>query len=103
MTVSTHVLDAVQGGPARGVGVRLERVDGTLLAASVTDGDGRVSEFAGELEPGIYRLRFDVDTYLGGMTFYPEVLVTFRVTDSAAKHHVPLLLSPYSYSTYRGS
>jgi 5-hydroxyisourate hydrolase len=106
MTVSTHVLDAVRGGPARGVGVRLERVDGTLLAASVTDGDGRVSEFAGELEAGIYRLRFDVETYWGangGATFYPEVLVTFRVTDGAAKHHVPLLLSPYSYSTYRGS
>jgi 5-hydroxyisourate hydrolase len=101
--VSTHVLDAVRGVPARGVGVRLERVDGTLLAAGVTDGDGRIGDFAGDVEPGVYRLRFDVETYLATETFYPEVLVTFRVQDAAAKHHVPLLLSPFAYSTYRGS
>jgi 5-hydroxyisourate hydrolase len=103
VSVSTHVLDAVRGGPARGVGVRLERVDGTLLAAGVTDGDGRVSDFAGHLEPGVYRLRFDVESYLSAETFYPEVIVTFRVVDGASNHHVPLLLSPFAYSTYRGS
>jgi 5-hydroxyisourate hydrolase len=104
MSVSTHVLDAVRGGPARGVGVRLERVDGTLLAAGVTDGDGRVADFAGDLAPGVYRLRFDVESYLAIVeTFYPEVIVTFRVVDGAAKHHLPLLLSPFAYSTYRGS
>lgn len=103
MSVSTHVLDAVRGVPARGLGVRLERADGTLLAAGVTDGDGRVGDFAGDIEPGVYRLRFDVENYLAVETFYPEVLVTFRVRDSAAHHHVPLLLSPYAYSTYRGS
>ena len=103
MSVSTHVLDAVRGVPARGVGVRLERDDGTLIAAGVTDGDGRVSDFAGDIEPGVYRLRFDVENYLATETFYPEVLVTFRVSSAGAKHHVPLLLSPFAYSTYRGS
>jgi 5-hydroxyisourate hydrolase len=106
MSVSTHVLDAVRGVPARGLGVRLERDDGTLIAAGVTDGDGRVGDFAGDIEAGVYRLRFDVENYWGGQateTFYPEVLVTFRVTSAGAKHHVPLLLSPFAYSTYRGS
>jgi 5-hydroxyisourate hydrolase len=103
MTVSTHVLDATRGGPAAGVGVRLERADGTLLAAGVTDRDGRVADFAGDVEPGVYRLRFDTENYLGGETFYPEVVVTFRVRDGAARLHVPLLLSPFAYSTYRGS
>lgn len=103
MSISTHVLDAVRGGPARGVGVRLERADGTLLAAGVTDTDGRVADFAGDVDPGIYRLRFDVERYLAAEAFYPEVLVTFRVVDGAAEHHVPLLLSPFAYSTYRGS
>ncbi len=103
MTVSTHVLDAVRGGPAAGVGVRLERADGTLLAAGVTDRDGRVVDFAGAVEPGIYRLRFDTETYLRVDTFYPEVIVTFRIREAAAHHHVPLLLSPFAYSTYRGS
>ena len=103
MSVSTHVLDAVRGAPAAGVGVRLERADGTLLAAGVTDRDGRVADFAGPVDPGVYRLRFDTVSYLGGQTFYPEVVVTFQVREAAARHHVPLLLSPFSYTTYRGS
>ena len=103
MTVSTHVLDAVRGVPAGGVGVRLERGDGTLLAAGVTGRDGRVADFAGAIEPGVYRLRFDTENYLGSETFYPEVVVTFRVRSAEAHHHVPLLLSPFAYSTYRGS
>lgn len=103
MTVSTHVLDATRGVPAAGVGVRLERHDGTLLAAGVTDRDGRVADFAGDVEPGVYRLRFDTENYLGVETFYPEVVVTFRVREQAEHHHVPLLLSPFAYSTYRGS
>ena len=103
MTVSTHVLDATRGGPAAGVGVRLERVDGTLLAAGVTGRDGRVADFAGAIEPGVYRLRFDTESYLAVETYYPEVVVTFRVREQAEHHHVPLLLSPFAYSTYRGS
>jgi len=103
VSVSTHVLDAVRGAPAHGIGVRLERVDGTLLAAGVTNGDGWVTDFAGDVEPGVYRLRFDVENYLDVETFYPEALVTFRVRHDTAKHHVTLLLSPYAYSTYGGS
>jgi 5-hydroxyisourate hydrolase len=103
VTVSTHVLDTVRGGPAGGVGVRLERSDGTLLAAGVTDRDGRVADFVGAVEPGVYRLRFDTENYLGGTPFYPEVIVTFRVRVAAEHHHVPLVLSPFAYSTYRGS
>lgn len=102
MSVSTHVLDAVRGAPAAGVEVSLSAADGSVVASAVTDADGRVAALAGELPAGTYRLRFAVEEYLGD-TFYPEVVVAFRVVDGAAHHHVPLLLSPYAYSTYRGS
>ena len=106
MSVSTHVLDAVAGRPAAGVRVVLERRDGadwTALAERATDTDGRIADLAATAGAGVYRLRFDVEGYLGADTFYPEVAVTFRITDAAAHHHVPLLLSPFAYSTYRGS
>ena len=102
MSLSTHVLDAVSGRPAAGVPVRLEH-GGTVVARAVTDDDGRVRELGG-LEAGTYRLVFDTGAYFAGTpAFYPEVVVTFAVTDTAAHHHVPLLLSPFAYSTYRGS
>ncbi len=104
MTLSTPVLDAVLGAPAVGVGVRLER-DGTVLADARTDVDGRVREF-GPLTPGTYRLVFDTGGWFadsGRPAFYPEVAVAFTVTDPGQHHHVPLLLSPFAYSTYRGS
>ena len=106
MTVSTHVLDAVAGRPAADVRVVLERRYGLgwdELAERRTDADGRVADLAGPLEAGVHRLRFDVEGYLGPDCFYPEVVVTFRVADPAGHLHVPLLLSPYAYSTYRGS
>ncbi len=106
MSVSTHVLDAVTGRPAAGVAVALERRTGPGwdgVAERRTDADGRVGELAGELAPGVYRLRFDVEAYHGPSAFYPEVTITFRIADEAAHHHVPLLLSPFAYSTYRGS
>jgi 5-hydroxyisourate hydrolase len=102
VSVSTHVLDAVRGRPAAGVAVRLSAADGTEVASGVTDGEGRVRELAGALPDGVYRLAFAVEEYLGE-TFYPEVVIAFRVRDGAEHHHVPLLLSPYAYSTYRGS
>jgi 5-hydroxyisourate hydrolase len=108
MSLSTHVLDATSGRPAAGVAVRLEeRVDGEWrpAAEAQTDGDGRVSAL-GDPGEGVHRLRFDTGDYFaaaGVATFYPEVTVTFTVTDAGAHHHVPLLLSPFSYSTYRGS
>ena len=106
MSVSTHVLNAVAGRPAVGVHVVLERRDGdgwAPVADRLTDDDGRVVDLAPTSDVGVYRLRFDVEGYLGADTFYPEVAVTFRIIDATAHHHVPLLLSPYAYSTYRGS
>lgn len=105
MSLSTHVLDATTGRPAAGVPVTLSR-SGSEVSAGVTDADGRIAELATELEVGTYRIRFDTAAYFAtqGITgFYPEVLITFEVTDASAHHHVPLLLSPYAYSTYRGS
>jgi 5-hydroxyisourate hydrolase len=106
MGISTHVLDTALGRPAEGVAVALERgsgADWTAVGEGVTDADGRVGDLASELEAGVYRLRFDAAAYHGGRGFYPEVVVTFQVTDPSQHHHVPLLLSPFGYSTYRGS
>jgi 5-hydroxyisourate hydrolase len=105
MTLSTHVLDASRGTPAAGVAVRLATMGGQELAAAVTDADGRVRDL-GVLTAGDYRLAFATGEYFaanGQQGFYPEVIVTFTVTDPGQHHHVPLLLSPYAYSTYRGS
>lgn len=107
MTISTHVLDAVTGRPATGLRVRLEGMAASLPVDAVTDADGRVPELApSALAPGEYRLRFDTGGYFaaaGREAFYPEVVVTFRITDAEQHCHVPLLLSPFAYSTYRGS
>jgi 5-hydroxyisourate hydrolase len=103
VSVSTHVLDAVAGRPAPGVSVVLERQtpDGWAeVAVRRTDGDGRVPDLADSADAGTYRLRFDVADY---SDFFPEIVIAFRITDAAAHHHVPLLLSPFAYSTYRGS
>ncbi len=101
MSLSTHVLDTARGEPARGVRVRLERAD-EVLATEVTDADGRIREWPDPLAPGTYRLVFETGAYLGDGAFFPEVVVTFAMADES-HHHVPLLLSPYGYSTYRGS
>jgi 5-hydroxyisourate hydrolase len=105
-TVSTHVLDTVSGEPASGVRVRLEWAGGEL-GRGVTDGDGRIADFGiAELPAGTYRLVFETGRYLardGGEPFFPEVIVTFTADGRRPKYHVPLLLSPFSYSTYRGS
>jgi 5-hydroxyisourate hydrolase len=108
-TVSTHVLDAVTGLPAAGMAVRLEASRGTgqhfaLVGSGVTDSDGRLREFGGEIAAGPHRLVFatgDWQARLGRDSFYPQVVITFTVGDG--HHHVPLLLSPFAYSTYRGS
>jgi 5-hydroxyisourate hydrolase len=111
-TISTHVLDTALGRPAVGISVWLERIDSsgavTRLGAGTTDSDGRVRTLlaGGSLEQGDYRLRFDTAAYLaqaGHAIFYPAVSVDFRVAETGAHYHVPLLLSPFGYSTYRGS
>ena len=101
--VTTHVLDTARGRPAAGIGVRFETAEGSPVAAGVTDDDGRIRELGPEtLAPGVFRLVFDTGSYLGPDTFFPEVALTFRI--GAEEHyHVPLLLSPFAYSTYRGS
>jgi 5-hydroxyisourate hydrolase len=111
--ITTHVLDTARGMPARGVAVVVEASDGALgwteLARGATNDDGRVTTFEPPLlglQPGIFRLRFATGDYFaaGGMpTFYPEVLVVVRIEHPAQHYHIPLLLSPFGYSTYRGS
>jgi 5-hydroxyisourate hydrolase len=110
MSLSTHVLDTVLGRPAHGVAVRLEqRGPGgwALLAERVTDFDGRIADLSDGLAAGTYRLTFETDSYLRQHStepsFYPEVCITFHLDSAGEHYHVPLLLSPYAYSTYRGS
>ena len=122
--LTTHVLDAVAGAPARDVAVVLTRVGGLAagsgalpgssgalpgssgaLAEGRTDADGRLALGPDTLDPGDYALTFDTGAYFaarGVETFYPFATITFRVT-AAPHYHVPLLLSPFAYSTYRGS
>jgi 5-hydroxyisourate hydrolase len=104
--VTTHALDATLGLPATGLAVRLEGPDGALLASTQTDAGGRAALASGPLQRGTYRLVFGTGPYFaarGQDSFYPQVVVTFAVTDPLEHHHVPLLLSPFAYSTYRGS
>ncbi len=97
--VTTHVLDTAAGRPAAGVTVTLEGDDG-VVATATTDTDGRVSDLGPQqLAPATYRLRFDTGEH---SPFFPEVVIAFTV-DGDAHFHVPLLLSPFGYSTYRGS
>jgi 5-hydroxyisourate hydrolase len=100
-TLSTHILDTAHGSPAAGVPVQLLDASGAGLAEVTTDGDGRAS-LGGDLPVGCYTLRFDVAVHQPD-GFYPEVAVTFTVSAEQDHYHVPLLLSPFGYSTYRGS
>jgi 5-hydroxyisourate hydrolase len=115
--ISTHVLDTARGRPAVGVQVTLEMIDSNSatdggkheVMRATTDTDGRVRELVpagATLAPGKYRIRFDTAAYfaaLGVGAFYPEVSVAFTIRDATQHYHLPLLLSPYGYSTYRGS
>jgi 5-hydroxyisourate hydrolase len=110
--ITTHVLDLAAGRPAAALNVRLDRLEGSgwmNVAERATDHDGRVKDFVAHgaaLATGIYRLTFATRPYFHGRgtpTFYPEVSVTFEVGNGAQHYHVPLLVSPWGYSTYRGS
>jgi 5-hydroxyisourate hydrolase len=113
MSITTHVLDTALGKPAANVGVTLEQFDNydqvRVIGEARTDKDGRARELMGSdtpLQSGRYRLTFDTGTYFLATqreTFYPAVTVTFEVRDATQHYHVPLLVSPYGYSTYRGS
>jgi 5-hydroxyisourate hydrolase len=95
------VLDVTRGRPAAGVAIELLRGGETVVSA-VTDADGR-ARLAEELAAGEYELVFAVGDYFGSRDFLDRVPIRFRVTDAAAHYHVPLLVSPWAYSTYRGS
>jgi 5-hydroxyisourate hydrolase len=110
--ITTHVLDTSRGRPAVGVAIRLERRDGAgayaAVGSGVTDSDGRLRTLleAGTLTVGVYRLTFDTGAYfdaLGTPGFYPEASITFSVLRADEHYHVPLLLNPFGFSTYRGS
>lgn len=110
--ITTHVLDTATGKPAEGVPVRLEQENATgweLLAEGFTDADGRITNLLpADRRPdlGVYKMHFDTQAYFdaqGQRGFYPHVEVVFLLTEPEAHHHIPLLLSPFGYSTYRGS
>ncbi|SIN68731.1 hydroxyisourate hydrolase [Agromyces cerinus] len=108
--ITTHVLDATVGRPAEGVPVELavrEASGWVLVGTGATDADGRATGLGpASVAPGEYRLRFDTGAFFAGRgaeTFYPEVVVHFEVAEAGRHVHVPLLLSPFAYSTYRGS
>ena len=106
-TISTHVLDTSLGKPASGIPVELE-YGGAIVGSGVTDADGRVRDLVASgasLEAGDYRLRFDVSNYFAQTkrdSFYKTITVEFSIAESE-RYHVPLLLSPFGYCTYRGS
>ena len=109
--ITTHVLDTSAGRPGKAIAVELERADGTLwklVGGGITDDDGRLRTLTqpGPVAPGTYRIRFQTGAYFaaqGTAGFFPVVEVQFTIADGAQHYHVPLLLSPFGYSTYRGS
>ncbi len=111
--ITTHILDISIGKPAAGVTVKLDRQtdDGGWepVGSATTDDDGRARDLIPEGTPlteGVHRLTFDVGQYFSAnqvVGFYPEVVIAFQVSDASQHYHVPLLLSPFGYSTYRGS
>lgn len=111
-SLTTHILDTSRGKPAAGVHVSLERADADRqwhsVAHAETDQDGRVRTWSPpqSIEPGLFRLTFQTDKYFEAQnvrTFYPVVIVVFNVDAGETHYHVPLLLNPYGYTTYRGS
>lgn len=108
--LSTHVLDTALGKPAAGIQVilyKLDGADGEEIASGTTDADGRIARgFGGTLDPAWYELEFITGSYftaLGVNAFYDVITIRFEVDSSDEHYHVPLLLSPFGYSTYRGS
>ena len=110
--ITTHVLDTARGGPAAGVAVILEEQHPEgwrTIGRGTTDAQGRESTLTEgrTLDPGMYRLTFDIGAYQRGRgierPFFPSAVVTFEVVDHQAHYHVPLLVSPFGYSTYRGA
>lgn len=109
MNITTHILDVARGKPASGVKIDLEFFDGEWkkFGSAITNEDGRVSKWDQDVhcKPGTFRLTFFTQNYFENLkqkSFYPQVTIAFEA-DADEHYHVPLLLSPYGYSTYRGS
>lgn len=109
--ITTHVLDTAKGKPAEGIRISLQKPAGKdweTITTGVTNSDGRVPDFLPadkKIQPGIYRMLFETGSYFAKENvsgFYPEVPVIFDIKDTE-HYHIPLLLSPFGYSTYRGS
>lgn len=107
--ISTHILDTTLGRPAADVEVKLFSAEGTILAHAKTNQDGRVTaaDFGlAEIHVGDYAIEFAIQPYFTQQqlkTFFPKAVIHFSVTDAAQHYHIPLLISPFAYSTYRGS
>ncbi|KAG5180760.1 5-hydroxyisourate hydrolase [Tribonema minus] len=110
--ITSHVLDTARGRPAEGVPMVLHALNGaswTVLGSTLTDSDGRAPGLLpanAVIRPGVYKITFDTAAYFGAIgvqAFYPEVTIVFEIDDASQHYHVPLLLNPYGYSTYRGS
>ena len=107
--LTTHVLDTAQGRPGAGIAVELYRLEGelgTLVAKATTNRDGRTDTpllEGAEFRTGTYQLVFHIGAYFKSQQFLSVVPIRFTITDAAAHYHVPLLCSPWSYTTYRGS
>jgi 5-hydroxyisourate hydrolase len=109
-TISTHVLDTTRGEPAAGISVLLFRLDAhdrSLLGTRETDADGRIGDVSeGPLAPGRYGLSFEIAAYYkkkGSPSFLERVTVDFEISDATRRYHIPLLMSPFSCTSYRGS
>ena len=109
--ITTHVLDTALGRPGKAIAIELERAEHNvwhLVGGGITDDDGRLRTLTpqGPVQPGTYRIRFQTGAYFeaqGTTGFFPVVEIQFSVLDGGQHYHVPLLLSPYGFSTYRGS
>lgn len=109
--ITTHVLDIAQGRPAEGIAVTLEKISGNAFSEvgrGITNADGRIADLMapGTLSTGVWRITFHLADYwqrIDTPGFYPEAAIVFEVRNTEQHYHVPLLLSPYGYSTYRGS
>ena len=109
--ITTHVLDTRLGQPARELAITLSKQEKSTwqeLASGVTNDDGRITDLLekGSLEPGIYQMHFDTGAYHSALSvegFYPEAVITFEIKNVEQHYQIPLLLSPFGYSTYRGS
>ena len=110
--ITTHVLDTNTGKPAAGMPISLHKKQSngeyTILSSNITNQDGRIKNLLepGSLEPGIYKMHFDTASYFRQHNiqgFYPEAVICFEISSTTDHYHIPLLLSPFGYSTYRGS